>query len=419
MNFQPPSKSLTARDYIFIAVVVMVFIAVSVGLVYANLSLPAGGGEFLRHWVGARAYLFESIDPYTTYVPENVQRLVYGGSASAGDEPYILDTPFHLLLLYFPFALLPDPMLARAVYTMILEWALVAFALLSLRLTDWDVPRWFYGVFIIFCGFNFYSFQALVAATPALILGLIYAGILLALQTEADEVAGALAVASTYYWEAGLPFLLFLAWYCYRTNRVRVLAGFFMFAFILLAVSFLLYPGWVIPAMRAGMNNFRAEYGFSLFSVFRELLPSYGNFPAVAVIIAFVVILGYEWGASLHSDSRRLYWAVCLTLAATPLMGIRSGVENLVILVLPLALILSIVYDRWKRIRVLLILLLTALLFFVPWAVHLYLSSQYQDLAGAILFLFLPVFTVIGLYWIRWWAIRPPRVWADTVSKHP
>ncbi len=309
MSFQPPSKSLTTRDYIFIAVLLAVFVAVSVGLVYLNLSLPAGGGEFLRHWVGVRSYAFERIDPYTTNVPETVQRLVYGNSASAGDEPYILDTPFHLLLLYFPFALLPDPMLARAIYTMILEWALLALALFSLRLTEWNVPRWFYVLFFLFCVFNFYSFQALTDATPALLLGLTYAGILLALQNEADELAGALAVASTYYWEAGLPFLLLMAWYCYRTNRVRVLAGFVMFGFVLLAVSFLLYPGWVIPALRAGMNDFRAEYGYSLFSVFRQFLPSFGNLIAWTVIVAFVVILGYEWNASLRADSRRLYWA--------------------------------------------------------------------------------------------------------------
>jgi len=24
-----------------------------------------------------------------------------------------------------------------------------------------------------------------------------------------------------------------------------------------------------------------------------------------------------------------------------------------------------------------------------------------------------PVLTMLGLYWMRWWAIRPPRLWAD------
>jgi hypothetical protein len=31
-------------------------------------------------------------------------------------------------------------------------------------------------------------------------------------------------------------------------------------------------------------------------------------------------------------------------------------------------------------------------------------------------FLFLPVITVIGLYWVRRWAIRPPRTWTERAT---
>jgi len=34
-----------------------------------------------------------------------------------------------------------------------------------------------------------------------------------------------------------------------------------------------------------------------------------------------------------------------------------------------------------------------------------------------LLFLIWPVFTVIGLYWVRWWMIRPPRTWADSFPR--
>ena len=108
MTFQPPSKSLTPRDYQFIALVTILFLAVSAALVYANLTLT-NGGDFYVHWAASRGFIFERIDPYSGEVPARVQELVYGDSAQAGDEPYILDTPFHILLLYFPFSLLSDP----------------------------------------------------------------------------------------------------------------------------------------------------------------------------------------------------------------------------------------------------------------------------------------------------------------------
>ncbi|MDO8753127.1 MAG: hypothetical protein Q7J80_04465, partial [Anaerolineales bacterium] len=102
MTFQPPSKSLTPRDYLFIALVVTIVMIVSAALVAVNLTFTGGGGDFYVHWMAGRAFLFDKIDPYTSQIPLRVQELVYAGSAQAGDEPYILDTPFHLLLLYFP-----------------------------------------------------------------------------------------------------------------------------------------------------------------------------------------------------------------------------------------------------------------------------------------------------------------------------
>ncbi|NWF65556.1 MAG: hypothetical protein HXY38_14765 [Chloroflexi bacterium] len=418
MTFQPPSRSLTTRDYVFIIAVVIFFLAISAGLWRLNTSFPAGGGEFLRHWAGARAFVFERIDPYSAYVPDTVQTLVYDGRAGAGADPYILDTPFHIFLLYIPFSPLADPMLARAVYTLILEWALFALAILSLRLTEWPAPRWFLVLFFLVTTLNFYSVQALLAASPILLLGLSYAGILFAFRNENDESAGALMAISLYYWEAGLPFLVLMAWRAYKEKRLRVFAGFGMISIVLLAVSFLLYPDWIIPCLRAGWNALQADFGYSVISALSRLLPLYGEYLAWGVIALLVFALGYEWNALQVGDDRRLYWAACLSLAAAPLLGFRSEVENLSVLVIPLAFVFAIVYDRWRRINLWLTFLLFLLATAAPWALHRFLPENLTTISNEILFLFLPIFTILGLYWIRWWAIRPPRVWADTLTNH-
>lgn len=417
MNFQPPSKSLTPRDYIFIAVVAFLIIAVSTGLYYANLSLPKGGGEFLRHWVGARAFIFERIDPYSGYVPDAVQKLVDEDDAGRGGDPYILDTPFHILLLYTPFTLLTDPSTARAIYALILEWALFALAMLSLRLTDWEAPRWFAILFVPFTVLNFYSFQAILGASPVILLALCYAGILFALQSGRDELAGGLMAVSLYYWEAGLPFLALMAWRCYKESRGRVLAGFGMLTIILIAVSIMVYPNWLIPYLRAGMNNLRADYGYSVVSVLQHILPSGGIYLAWSLIALLLVMLGYEWNASIDGDNRRLYWTACVTLAATPLLGFRTEMENLAVLIVPLACFLAVMYDRWRRAGAILTFFFLLIAFTLPWLLYLIALPKLETIAGELLFLFLPLFTLIGLYWIRWWAIRPPRLWADTLIR--
>lgn len=416
MTFQPPSKSLSPRDYQFIALVVVVFLVICAALVFANLTLK-GGGDFYVHWVGARAFLFDKIDPYSGEVPARVQRLVYEDSAKAGDEPYILDTPFQILPVYYPFSLLSDPRLARALFTLVLELALFALAILSLRLTDWETPPIFTILFIFFAVFNFYTFQAIYEASPVLILGLLYIGILFTLRAEMDELTGALMAFSLYYWEVGAPFLFLVFLRIYYENRTRVFTGFFMLCFILFFVSFLSYPTWIIPFLRATVNNLRTNFGFNIYTIFIHIWPSQGRIVAWIFISVLVIILGYEWSSARSGDYRRFYWASCLSLAVAPLLGFRTEMEHLAVLVIPLAFIFAIVHDRWHRFGDGLTILLMLVVFALPWMLYLFAVNRFGTIAQEIIFLFLPLSTLIGLYWIRWWAFRPIRILSDLATR--
>ncbi|MBI5961876.1 MAG: hypothetical protein HY863_00240, partial [Chloroflexi bacterium] len=407
-TFQPPPRTLTTRDYLFITLVAILFIAVSTGLVFLNLKLK-GGGDFYVHWAASRGFIFDKVDPYSAEVPARVQQIVYEDTAKAGDEPYILDTPFQILLLYFPFSLLSDPQLARAIYTLILELALLGLALQSLRLTDWEMPPVFAVLFVIFTVINFYSYQAILEASPVLLLGFLYAEILILLRAEMDELAGALMAVSLYYWEVGAPFLILIFLRMYYEKRTRVFSGLFMVSVVLLIISFIGYPNWILPYLRAGANNLRADFGFDIHTVLVNLWPSYGGIIAWIFIAALVIALGYEWTMARTGEPRRFYWAACLSLAAAPLLGFRTEMEHLSVLVIPLALVFAIVYERWRRFGAGLTYLLLLVVFLVPWAIFSFALNRFGVVAQEITFLFLPLFTILGLYWIRWWAIRPPR----------
>lgn len=412
-QFQPPSNSLSARDYQFIAVVTIVLLAICAALISANLTLK-GGGDFYVHWVGARAFLFERMSPYEGEIAARTQKLVYEGPLEAGEEPYLLTTPFHLLPLYYPFAVFSTSSAVRAVFTLFLELALFALAVLSLRLTEWESPRLFAILFFFLAVFNYYAFQAVYESSPVLILALCYAGILYAYRAEADDFAGVLAALSFYYWETGLPFLLFFFWRARRENRNRVFSGFFAVTFILLVLAFLTYPDWMIPFLRAVSNNLRADFGFNIRAILLDFFPAQGAALGWILTIGLFILLGYEWSVSLSGDFRHFYWTACLSLAVAPLLGFRTEMENLVTLVIPLALILAIVHDRWKKFGGGLVILLALTFLGVPWLLSLLAPSA---IAGELIFLFLPLSTLIGLYWIRWWAIRPPRIFSDLDGK--
>jgi hypothetical protein len=419
VTFQPPSKSLTPRDYQFIALVIVVFLAICTGLVFANLMLKGGGGDFYVLWVGSRAFNTDKIEPYSGDVAARTQQLVYEDSAKAGDEPYILDTPFQILPLYFSFSLLSDPALARAIFTLILELALFALAILALRLAEWKTPRIFTILFVFFAVFNFYTFQAIYEASPVLLLGFLYAEILIALRIEMDELAGALIAVSLYHWEVGAPFLFLVFLRVYYEKRTRVFAGFFMLSFILFILSYIAYPNWIIPFLRAAANNLRADFGFNIHTIFIHLWPAQGRIAAWIFIIALFIILGYEWSSARSGRFayRRFYWASCLSLAVAPLLGFRTEMENLAVLVIPLALIFAVVHDRWHGFGGGLSILIMLLIFIIPWILYLFAVNRFGTIAREIIFLFLPLSTLIGLYWIRWWAIRPLRILSDFANR--
>ena len=165
------------------------------------------------------------------------------------------------------------------------------------------------------------------------------------------------------------------------------------------------------------MNNLRADFGFSTHEIFAHIFPSQNGIYAWIFIGILVIALGYEWNAALSSDPRRFYWAACLSLAVAPLLGFRSEMEHLSVLVIPFALIFAVIHDRWNRIGDFLTSLVLLIVVLVPWAVFFFALPRFGEITQEIMFLFLPLSTVIGLYWIRWWAIRPPRIWSDLAPR--
>jgi hypothetical protein len=186
-----------------------------------------------------------------------------------------------------------------------------------------------------------------------------------------------------------------------------------MMGFITFTVSLLLYANWILPFLRAVVNNLRVDFGYSLRSALTAIFPAQGTILAWGIILLLLVALTYEWSVARDSDFRRFYWTACLSIAAAPLLGFRTETQYLAVLVVPLALIFAIVHDRWRSINNFLTLLLMAFVWLIPWA----LSLLPLSFKGELVFLFLPLFTVIGLYWIRWWALRPPRIWSDLVPR--
>ncbi|MDP3184374.1 MAG: hypothetical protein Q8M58_03780, partial [Anaerolineales bacterium] len=106
-----------------------------------------------------------------------------------------------------------------------------------------------------------------------------------------------------------------------------------------------------------------------------------------------------------------------LTLAVTPLLGIPTHPDLYITLFLPLILFLAVIAERWFRPKRWLAGVLFVLIFAGSWALIFHLSGLASlEPLRAILVLALPCLLLVGLYWMRWWAIRPPRTWFESTE---
>ena len=50
--------------------------------------------------------------------------------------------------------------------------------------------------------------------------------------------------------------------------------------------------------------------------------------------------------------------------------------------------------------------------------VCLFLATETGNEEQAVMYLPLPILCLLGLWWVRWWAIKPPTVWLDEFNVH-
>ena len=411
------------------------------GLLFAsNVSLAQvlpSGEWFFQRWSGARAFLTEEINlsrgvkggralpegtpvlltdtfgPYSTQIAQRTQEIVYGRRAFSSEYTYVLNDPFYIILLYSPLALISDFIFARAIWMLISEAALIATVLLAINLSEWEPRPWLYVVLVGFGVFQFFSLNALVSGSPAILLAFLYLFILYALRSHSDELAGVLLALVAYQWEVGGLFFLFILFFVVSNRRWKVVAGLGMALFVLLIISFLAKADWGLPYVRAVLSAWYRGSNLGLGYILSTWFPNL-RFPAGPIVsIALGILLLIEWLDSAHAHFRRVVWTASLSLAATPLMGFAIFPSNHVVLILPFVLILSLVWERWQSYRSLRIVLLLVLVLLIPFGLYYRVVSVYDPLVIDLISILPPLAAIIGLYWMRWWVLRPRRTWFD------
>ncbi len=367
--------------------------------------------DFLIPWLAAQTFLKygdpaspERVTPYSDPATQRGQIIYYGRIAHDNEDPLILWLPFPLELFYFPFALISKYEIARGLWMTLCEIALIATSYLAVKLLRWKLPRFTYLLVLLFPTIWVFGLLSMISASILPLILLASVGALTLLESGQDELAGALLVFPLLNFGIFSVFILFVIWWAIYQRRWRVVAGLGMGLGILVLLSFILLPDWFLPLVKGQYWHLFFNSDLSTFHILGTFFPVAG--PRIAMILTgLILILTFvEWRAVRQGEARHFLWTACLGVTVTPLIGLPIEQADYAALVLPLFLFFAILDERYKGGKLRSTAGMVAI--FVVIVTYLVAFSA----TGA---LYLPVFILIGLYWMRWWAIRSPHPQID------
>jgi hypothetical protein len=400
--------------FLYLGIAILLLAAVG-GLVWVNYHFTDGengGNDFAVYWNSARTVLYDNATPYGELASAKSQNTIFGIARRAGDPPSLLDLPFHIEVLVFPFAIINNYHLARALWLTFLEISIVCTVFLCFRFLHWK-PNPVVGTgIILFSIFSIHGLWAVILGNAVILAGLLIAGAILALREDQDELAGILLALSTFKFLSIGLFLIFILLWALIKRRKRLFIPFVMTLCILIVLSLFFFPNWLLPYARAIFANLKFGDWLTPAKIFREELPYFGEKLGWIFSGLLAIALVVEWWLAAKNDFVRILWTGALTLAITPLLGLPTYPQNYMVLIIPLIISLSIISDRWRSSDKVVINGILIILFVGIWGIAIYASD-----AKSALFFPLPVSVICLLYWIRWWAVSSPHELSDLGRK--
>jgi hypothetical protein len=365
---------------------------------------------FSIQWIGIRSLITDGNSPYSDLVTARIQEFVNEENSFVPGNPPKYTSPLYSGIVVFPFTLIGDINIAHAFWLSVQLVAIFMLLVLSIKITVWK-PAWY--IFLLFSLFTIFSYHVVM---PWLDGGLaIWASLFLilaflAIYNNRNEVGGVLLAMTTIQPQMVVLTLVFtLIWAASKRKKILIL-WFFITVIFLSIVGLFLVPNWIIQYIRL-LYGFQENFPPGTPGVFfSNLFPGLGKQLGWLISGVSSLLLILEWWLALRKDFRWFLWTACLTMVFSQWIGIPTIPGNFIGLLLPLILISAMLTERWPREGQWVAIFMLLILFVWEWALfYIDLTSSQPKMQLNLIFP-LPLVLLIGLYWVRWWAVKPRRL---------
>jgi hypothetical protein len=253
---------------------------------------------------------------------------------------------------------------------------------------------------------------------PSIVVTLFVVLALWSIRSGHDPLAGFLLAMATIKPQRVVLFIPLVLLWAISRRRWGIVFSFIGSLALLIATFTLFFPDWILQNLRQILSYPRYTLPSTSGTIFSVWVPGVGKQLGWGLTIVLSILLLSEWLFVLGKDFRWLLWTSSLTLVITNLIGIPTATENYVVMFSALVLVFSIWDERWGKVGRWLVAISMLILFAGLWYLFIgTLQPGDQPIQSPLMFFPLPLFLLGSLYWVRWWAIRPPRVLVDLLRE--
>lgn len=404
-------KKLQNNKYLIYAALFVLAVGILVFLNYLYAENYPGGKFFQTQWITTRGVLKEGLSPYSAQLLYQVQASAYGRPALAGEYEFRYMYPYFSLLIFSPFGLIKDFVIARAFWMTFLELLLIGIYFLSMNLVNWKI-RLLPGIALFIISVTFYhNIRAVVDGNLLIVVTFALLASLIAIRDRKDEAAGLLLAFTTLEIKYVFLGIFLILIYLIVNRRFKVVWYLFGGLIILYGFSFLLLPDWLAGYTQQLILSITNDPLNSFSAVLRNHWGGLGVRISVAISIITALVILVEWFFIRKASFKFFLWILFFTLVISQWLGIPAEAANFIIIYPGLIFSLKLVSERWQSKGEVLVLIIGSSLYLLTWILFFILGGVdklfYEP---GLFFIVMPTVEMILLYWSRWWVIRGKNV---------
>ena len=392
------------RWCLWIALVVMVWIA-GIWFTYTLFTtLYTGGNDFSSRWVGGCALLREGLNPYSNVVTLRIQEGMYGRPAQPGEDQVAFAYPLYSLVFFWPLCFTNNYPLVQAIWLWVLLAGLMTTVVLWMQTVRWQPRPWLWAATMLWSVLMYHDLRALLLGQFAVFVLLALAAALWAMRRGYDGRAGFFLALSTVKPQMiclALPWILLWA---AGQRRWRLWWSLGVSLALLTCGSMLLLPSWVSDFIRQAIAYpSYTVYGSLTWMIVRYWLGLGRTVEIGAMVVLALGALALGWRL-WRGTWDQMMWMLGLLLLLTNFFVPRIATTNYLTLMPWMLWGFRWMQVVWSRRGTLLVIVVEIVSLVGLWV--LFLMTIEGDFERAPVYFPFPVMMILLLVWL-WGRLRP------------